>query len=73
MVWYTTHFTALIFRVSLNKLYLRRRYTVKCFVQLVSQCFGDIVAGQVARNIFHSVISPVTAKIFARQVARAVA
>ena len=32
--------------------YIRRGcYTVKCFVQLVSQCFGDIVAGQVARNI----------------------
>ena len=30
---------------------LRRCYTVKCFVQLVSQCFGNIVAGQVARNI----------------------
>ena len=30
---------------------LRRCYTAKCFVQLVSQCFGDIVAGQVARNI----------------------
>ena len=24
---------------------------MKCFVQLVSQCLGDIVAGQVARNI----------------------
>ena len=24
---------------------------VKCFVQLVSQCFGDIVAEQVARSI----------------------
>ena len=24
---------------------------MKCFVQLVSQCFGDIVAGQVERNI----------------------
>ena len=27
---------------------LRRCYTVKCFVKLVSQCFGDIVARQVA-------------------------
>ena len=26
-------------------------YTVKCFEQLVSQCFGDTVVGQVARNI----------------------
>ena len=30
---------------------LRRCYTLICFVQLVSQCFADIVAGQVARNI----------------------
>ena len=30
---------------------LIRCYTVKCFVQLVAQCFGDFVAGQVARNI----------------------
>ena len=29
----------------------RRCNTMKCFVQLVSQCFGDIVAGQVARDI----------------------
>ena len=31
--------------------YLRRCYTVTCLVQLVSQCCGDTVAGQVARNI----------------------
>ena len=31
--------------------YERRCYTMKCFVQLVSRCFGDIVAGQVARDI----------------------
>ena len=37
--------------VSLGSLALRRCYTVKCFVQLVSQCFGDIVAEQVAQNI----------------------
>ena len=37
-------------------------YTVKCFVQRVLQCFGEIMAGEVA-----------TAKIVARQVARAVA
>ena len=29
---------------------LRRCYTVKCFVQLVSQCFGDIVVELIARN-----------------------
>ena len=34
-----------------SSVHLRRCYTVKCFVQLVSQCFSDIVAGQVARNI----------------------
>ena len=30
---------------------LTRSFTVKCSVQLASQCFGDIVAGKVARNI----------------------
>ena len=45
---------------------------VTCFVQLVSQCFGDIVAGQV-HETFHRVTYPATAKIVARQVARAVA
>ena len=49
-----------------------RCYTVKCFVQLVSQCIGDVVAGQIARNISQCNI-PSTAKIVARQVARAVA
>ena len=43
---------------------------MKCFVQLVSQCFSDIVAGQVVS--FHGVTYPATAKIVARQVARKV-
>ena len=41
---------------------LRCCYTVKCFVQLVSQRFGNVVARQTY---------PATAKIVARQVARA--
>ena len=35
----------------IGSLLSRRCYTAKRFVQLVSQCFGDIVGGQVARNI----------------------
>ena len=41
---------------------LRRCYTVKCSVQLVSQCFGDIVAGQVANaDVFPAVVTSASA------------
>ena len=46
---------------------------MKCFVQLVWQCFGNIVAGRFAQNISQCIKYPATAKIVARQVARAVA
>ena len=34
---------------------IRRYYTVKCFVQLVSQCYGDIMAKMVARQVARAV------------------
>ena len=56
---------------GLKALLPRGCYTVECFVQLVSQCFCDIIAGQVARNISLCTY-PATAKIVARQIARKV-
>ena len=43
---------------------------VKCFVQLVSQSFGDDGGGTCCTKQFYSVTYPVTAKIVARQVSR---
>ena len=40
-----------LFKGRFNVGFLRHCYTVKCFVQLVSHCLCDIVAGQVARNV----------------------